>query len=556
MPQTGSGQVAAGRPADEHYIAVITLGGSRYVFDSAAGEDLGTYEGEFVRQRCIRVMRKDTPLTVYFRPDAQLPRLEVVVELGRIWLAGTGFQAAHITTPYTCQIMHGGRTVASVQVPFHWWFARWRWQSAPRPVVRNRSVLLQKRLVVPFGKSGLYGAGPVSKSVQWSGPMDTGGVSPAMGAGGDRPDIGLVTEYQADYLIHGTPGALTSLLTQGEACGSMAIHWRDERTGAIVDTFEHPSMSASAVGRPQLVVAPPPRIPGPTRVYDPHYIDYDDSHAIAAAYLPFVLTDDPYFLEELEAQGTYPIMRNNWHRDFRHLPALVYPGQTRGFGWSMRSLFQLGVVAPEKPPRWLKSRAYWRRCIADNLAYARLFMNSPARVHRVFHAFIISDMISGWQNSYVGVALGTAVWMGYDDWRDVYRWFFKGVTDMCNGRSGWNRQWPTPYYFHPFRPPSGDTLTVVPDTSLDSHTAASWAEGWQYFKQENKIDDSGWDGHTLMQNQSGPIYYLYLRGDLALATHLGVPEAKECYRYIAAELPTALQHFRSTGNCRWSIDPA
>jgi hypothetical protein len=556
MPEPGPGLApSADRRDGGGYVAVITLGGRHFAFDSAAGEDLGIYEGEYVRQRCLRVMRRDTPLTVYFRPDVGLARLEVVVELGRLWLDGTGFEAAHITGPYSCEILYQGRSVAVVKVPYHWWFSRWRWQSAPRPVVREREVLLGKRLVAPYGRAGLYGAEATGQLVEWSGPMDTAAIYTAMGAGGDRPDIGLMTEFQADYLINGTSGALSSLLAQGEACGTMPIHWRDEHTGALVDVYEYPTVAASPEGKPALPTAPPPRVSG-TRSVDRRYILYESSHSPAAAFLPFVLTDDPYFLEELEAQGTFPIAVSNWHRVRHHLPGLVYPGETRSFAWSMRSLFQLGMVAPERPPRWLKSRAYWRRCIADNLAYARLFMKSPARVHRIFRAFTRSDMVSGWQDSFVAVSLGVAVWMGYEEWREFYRWFCAGVTKLCDGQSGWNREWPTPYYYYPTRLEPRRPMTLIADTSLDAETADSWGEAWQGFKQENRIDDRGWDGYTLMQNQSGPTYYLYLRGSLALATHLDVPEARECYNYIASVLPAALRHFRAPGNCRWSIGPA
>jgi hypothetical protein len=128
---------------------------------------------------------------------------------------------------------------------------------------------------------------------------------------------------------------------------------------------------------------------------------------------------------------------------------------------------------------------------------------------------------------------------------------------VCNGKSGWSRQWPTPYYFHPIRDwKKRGTIGLVPDTNLDDVTAPSWAEAWRDFKVENHIDDAGWDGHTLMQNQSGPIYYIYLRASLAMATHLEIPEARECHRYLASELPAALAHYRSTGNARWSINPA
>ena len=561
MPEPGSGGAGGSlSQARRGYVATITLGPRRFVFDSAAGEDLGAYSGEYVRQGCIRVMRKDTPLTVYFRPDIGLARLEVVVELGRIWLDGTGFEPAHITTPYTCEIQSQGRTVATVNVPYHLWWARWRWQSAPRPVVRSPAVLLQRRLIAPYGRSGLYGARSVGKFVDWQGPMDTASVYTMMKAGGDRPDIGLMTEYQAEYLINGSPAALASVLAQGEACGTMPIHWRDERTGAFADVYQYPRMSTDHVGRPLLPTGPNLRLSGPESPLDPRYFVYDTSHAPAASYLPFVLTDDPFFLEELEAQGSFAILQHAWGHDRYRLPGLVLAGQTRAFAWGMRELFQLGVVAPEKPPRWLNGRGYWRRCIADNLAFTRLYMQSPARVHKVFRAFpVASDENGGiypWQNSYMAVALGAGVWMGYEDWREFYNWFCKGITSLCNGRSGWNREWPTPYKYFPIRLPRPRKLGLLRDTSLDAETAASWGEAWTWFKGRQKIDDSGWDGSSLMIPKHGPTYLLYLRGSLALATHLGVAEAKECYDFIAGRLPSWMARAQYQGNYRWSIDPA
>jgi hypothetical protein len=554
MPQTNlraAAQVA--RSAEPGYIAIISLGGSRLVFDSAAGEDLGAYEGEYVRQRCIRVMRDDSPLTVYFRPDVGLARLEVVVELGRVWLDGTGFQPAHIATPYTCEIQYRGRTIATVNVPYHWWWARWRWQSAPRPIVRSPAVLLQKRLIVPYGQSGLYG-GEHAREAEWSGPMSTAGIYTYMPGVGDRPDIGLVTEIQGQYLVNGSSAALSSLLAQGEACGTMPIHWRDEHTGAIIDAFQYPRMSADELGKPRLPTLRPPRLTGPHSGLDQRYIVYDTSHAPAASFLPFVLTDDPFLLEELEAQGTFAIMQHTWFRNLYHLPGLVHPGQPRGFGWGIRSLFQLGVVAPEKPPRWLKERDYWRRCLADNLTLARLYMQSPARVHRIFRAFTVSSKIYPWQNSYVAVVLGTGVWMGYTEWRDFYYWFCNGITQMCDGKSGWNQEWPTPYKYYPIRP-HRDALHLVPDRSRDGQTAASWGEMWAWFKEDNKLD-SALNGGPFMPKLHGPAYLLYLRGCLALMTHLGVPGAKKYYDYIAGQVPGWLARTHHHGNCRWSIDPA
>src|SRR5260221_14552728 len=66
--------------------AIVTRNGRQYVYDGAHGEDLGNYVGEFVQQRCFRVVRSELPLTVFFRPDVAGDRVEVVFELGQMWI--------------------------------------------------------------------------------------------------------------------------------------------------------------------------------------------------------------------------------------------------------------------------------------------------------------------------------------------------------------------------------------------------------------------------------------------------------------------------------------
>ena len=46
--------------------------------------------------------------------------------------------AAHMMDPYSVEILRGDQSIAKINVPYHWWWARWRWQSSsPRPLVRT-----------------------------------------------------------------------------------------------------------------------------------------------------------------------------------------------------------------------------------------------------------------------------------------------------------------------------------------------------------------------------------------------------------------------------------
>jgi hypothetical protein len=124
----------------------VTLDGKRYEFDEAKGRDLGDYKGPGFVQRCVRVTVPDLPLSVFLRPDRDSERVEVVFELGRLWSGPPRHFGA-----YTVEIQRGDKELARIEVPKHFWFSRWRWQSARRPIIAKVSELIAAGLVPPYG---------------------------------------------------------------------------------------------------------------------------------------------------------------------------------------------------------------------------------------------------------------------------------------------------------------------------------------------------------------------------------------------------------------------
>src|SRR3974390_75186 len=180
--------------------AIVAINGRKFEFHATAGQDLGDFRGQSFIQRCIRVTRPDTPLTVFFRPDRTSDRVEVVFRLGRIW--GAANRAALHIGAYRALIKRGDRVLAAVDVPQHWWFSRWRWQSSPRPVIRTPGELIDAKLIMPYSREIARIAGPLDTSnIVYRGPMDGAGIMPDMGSTGERPEIGPTTEYQAAYIM-------------------------------------------------------------------------------------------------------------------------------------------------------------------------------------------------------------------------------------------------------------------------------------------------------------------------------------------------------------------
>src|SRR6185436_15976829 len=64
-------------------------------------------------------------------------------------------QAANLPA-YTATITRRDGTTATVEAPSgHYWFGRWRWQSAPRPVRRTYAQLAAQNLIPHFDTRGL-----------------------------------------------------------------------------------------------------------------------------------------------------------------------------------------------------------------------------------------------------------------------------------------------------------------------------------------------------------------------------------------------------------------
>ncbi len=173
--------------------------------------------------------------------------------------------------------------------------------------------------------------------------------------------------------------------------------------------------------------------------------------------------------------------------------------------------------------------------------------------------------MGAWLNAVVGMAVD----QGFADWQPIFAWGVDLHIQQSNGTSGWPRQWPVPYYAIPNKAAKwGSPRLYYSDTSVDATTCTSWADLWAYYASGSdghtdtnghKIDTTGWDGHTIMQQfyQTGPSFFLHLRAVLAVAVTRGIAGAQACYDYIQTELTNSVMpHYRKPGQARFSIDPS
>ena len=447
---TASALLAAGATATAtvpapDLVAIINYNGSNYSFAKSAGTDLGDYtdpQGRFVHD-CIVATNPGLPsFKVFFRSDKQAgaTRDEVVFELGDMFTTPTPFNM----TAYTATILKAGATVATLPVPQHFWHSRWRWQSATRPVTTSVASLIASGMLPHYDASISKGFTPATTAFSYS-IMGLAGIYPSMGTTGERPDIGPVTDWQADYICNGRASALSTLLAQLEGSGTLPWHFRDEYTNAPMDIFSYPNASlySAQVGKPYIKPATGTGI------------SLDAAHEPALAFLPYLLTGDSYALEELQYAVTYnviclpPPARASY--DLSNAP--------RAHAWSLRTLAQAAVVTPTNVPSWLKSQSYFQTLLNGNrdwllTSYVNNTSNIPAAIfHGLDMSFgsqndgnILANTYSTpWQQEFEAFVLGWVVQMGNADWAPIHQWKIKSTIARTNGTSGWVRARPTPY---------------------------------------------------------------------------------------------------------------
>lgn len=514
--------------------AEIVYGGMLFSFDEETGTDLGDYRdpaGQFV-QHNIMATSELKSFRVFFRPDEDNTRSEVVFELGDTTV---GTKAANMTA-YTATIYSGNDVLATVQVPEHHWYSRWRWQSAPRPIVNNVRDL-QAEGFLPFFDNTLATNRPLSPVRVYS-PMGLAGLTAYIPSTGERDEIGLVTEAQAEY-IRGDTGP-DSLFAQAEASGTLPWHFRNEDGGAVFDFKAHPQ--ATLYGGPAATI---PWIATP--------ITLDVAHEPPLAYLPYLLTRDPYYLEEMQFAATYNVLASNSNSRTNFCIGFAL----RAHAWALRVLAQCARFTPDDAPSWVQSRAYWQEWLNQEREWMLTRYVNPTAApftdlpYQPFHFMQSADnspasstipggtYISPWMEDYEAAVLCHVVMIGHADWQQIMKWKLANTVARTNGTSGWVRAQTTIY-------------TMVLRETDKSPYAPSWQAVWDLNVKMQPPEFSNFLDPNAIPAGASLTYASYTMSALAMAALLGVEGATDCFIWLTDQIKT-----NSTGNIyidrKWSM---
>lgn len=237
------------------------------------------------------------------------------------------------------------------------------------------------------------------------GPNGCAGQTTAnMTATGGRPTIGIIPRPYVRWLytMANNNGLYQQMIGNAEIGGQVPWHYRESATGRNYEDltldpghanaafgrwysqdarphislgFSNVSASSSdaisAVGQVNCSngAAGQSGVPCTTYSGGPNYWGTDPSHHPALDYLPYLVTGDYYYLEEVQALAAWVIGFGNYQCGSLYgscaPEGILSEGgmQERGMGWSFRSLAEAAFISPDGSPE----RAYFTEKLNNNI---------------------------------------------------------------------------------------------------------------------------------------------------------------------------------------------
>ncbi|MCC2971661.1 hypothetical protein [Massilia sp. IC2-476] len=364
-------------------------------------------------------------------PGARRTRVDITVE--NAW----AFEPGARNFTYDAQIALDGAAVYTRPGLNHYHHTRWRkvfWVGGDPGVDVHPSMqdLMASRAIPNYDPTVLVAESALADmQARWHGPrtepMGTGEALPAMGTTGGRADIGLLPGWAAMYLLSADARARKVTLGTGDLAGSFSAHFRDKRSGRPVSVRDFPYMTI--LGRPGDAINPATgKSEGFRGCETPGSCDspnlHDVPHQPELAYLPYLVTGDHYYLEELQFWAMYNAFSSNpYYREFDK--GLLKPDQVRGQAWGLRTLARAAYITPDDDPL----KKHFRHIVDSNLAWynAHYTDNPQANALGVVvdgYAVVYKNgtALAPWQDDFFTAAVGMTAELGFDKALPLLKW--------------------------------------------------------------------------------------------------------------------------------------
>ncbi len=341
------------------------------------------------------------------RAYAGLEQIRVSVTVENNW----SFASGPRNYDYDATVTLGARgTVLSEMGVAHDRQSRWRrvfWigRSPAVHVVHDRNDLWRSGAVPRYNPAlNISNESVMTAAAVWDTPaadlMGSGPIDPYMPGPGARGDIGPLPSWTAQYLVGQDARAFETMVRASEQAASFPVHYRDANTGVALSVAEHPQVAL--LGNEDNLPACGGDCASP---YEP-----DDAHQPSLAYVPYLLTGDPFHLEELQLWAAYNTF---YWGDHGGGLGLVGEQQIRGQAWALRTIAHAAYITPDDHPL----RGVFETIVANNIdAFVdRYVVGQPNALGHVVADPWAGGAISFWQDDFFTWMVSLLVDLGFDD---------------------------------------------------------------------------------------------------------------------------------------------
>ncbi|NNL90428.1 MAG: hypothetical protein HKP25_15315 [Marinicaulis sp.] len=336
---------------------------------------------------------------------------------------------------------------------------------------------------------------------------------------GARGDIGIVPQWISHFLLAQTEAAKRVMLANAEAAGAVPWHFADDETGAPISIDHYPKFWSDQRGTQSKYGADRPH----PDIFDSRDGGWsiDHAHKPALIAIPYLVTADRYYADELAMQAAFSI--------FGRWPDLREGGvkaidieQVRASAWSLRDLSDAAFLLPDAHP----SKNYLKSALQRNLAMmvdkyiASRSMKSAGELEGFFEEYVGRDpeRISAWQNDFLVISLWQAARRGSEDAKKLLNWTLPFQTGRILNRD-FDHRFATAYSL-----PIKDAQTQTP--------VASWAGLAVKIRSSGASTPDGFEGYKDTANG----YIASALGALTgLASSTGSPSAYDALGFMLNE---------------------
>ena len=381
--------------------------------------------------------RPDPHLTAHFgiRSYGQNRPLRVEVDVENTWTWAPKPEAEI----YDADIRIDGKSVFSQPGIVQFSQTRWRklfWAGEPADVFVKQNIAYLKRTgAIPNYSPSLRASdinlGRLLERFDKSdrAPMANSLITAYMPTTGARDDIGPLPGWTVAYLITMDKRAEDMMNTLADLGGSFTVHFRNDKTGRPLTSEDYPDISLheNYMGRPGF-------LPWPDRKGRPWQQVAQPAHEPSLAFVPYLVTGDRYYLEELQfwSQWNAWMTAPQYHGQQKNL---IHWDEVRGQAWSLRTLAQAAYITPDKDPlkptllREIKANIDWYN---QNYAFDK--------DANIFHAIVgkKAEGFQQWQGDFLLWSSGYVDQLGFHDIKPFVQWqAYSPIQRMTNPQYCW-----------------------------------------------------------------------------------------------------------------------